>query len=857
MKKLLPIFLILGFVFSMMTISCSGSSGDSSPSVAPDTPEQAVWSEVSNKNKDPGRPQYFNSGQNYPEGSVFPVPRNTSQEIDDTTQDGDTDAHVGMTDEEDPEEMYEFSVQAVKDGLRIRLQLDPNLARFSHIQFYVSEAYDDGWRGQEIRTGELTSTVDETDNVEYELLFPFTEKERHYEVWFSYLENEGVAPEPQYVNTGDDPLIIQAVGGYGEFNVYSGTDSAQYYSPKRGLYIKNLYVNWPEDILDVDENGRPVQHLKVRAEKCDETSERWREENAAYFVIDEIRDEIWFPSDNSTGDELNFVNTLRDSGKLFFTVAAQVYVDGIEYEQTIYGNWEDRWWDEESRTEFVNQDSNWFVDYEVLPSNAKKLPVIRIKQDDGNGESNKFVTEPVAHQVKDSILSWTPEEEWDNYLRTPDPYYVKCSITVEDDKGVKNLDAVAANVKVRGNWTTSYDKKSLRIKFDEKQSMLGLHEGKDYKNWVLLACYKDASLMRDAAAFEMYKTMFPEYYSSDSQLVEVYINDVYWGIYLLAEQQETKKGRIEVTEPEKNYLKANIGYLLEFDNYSYAEAEVEQFSLYYEAVKNYKGIKGYDGEEISADLQRGYTIKSDVYDMNQTRFIKDYMQNLWDICYSAAYNKVYKKFNSQYELVRYTPEGANDDEKCKNCIEQVIDTKSLADMYIFNEIVCDPDIYLTSFFMDLDFAKSNSPKLRFEAPWDFDSTMGNKRHCADAKGMFAGAVNYDVNYNYSGTGNPWMFVFINCKWFQDLVKSEWAAAKAKNPLKAAKDLIDSYTNQDYKARFEFNRAKWGDPSWNEELNDDSRDASADSQEASADFLKDWLTTRFTEVDKVISGLKVE
>ena len=545
---------------------------------------------------------------------------------------------------------------------------------------------------------------------------------------------------------------------------------------------------------------------------------------------------------------------MKGCGNLFFTVSAQVYFDGIEYEQTIYGNWPD--WNEDLQEEIP--DSNWFVDYEVMPSDAKKLPVIRIDQNDGKGDSNKFVTEPVAHQVKDSVLTWTPDWEWDNILNTPDPYYVDCKITVEDDGGVKKVDAATGKVKVRGNWTTSYNKKSLRIKFDKKQSMLGLNGNDPYKNWVLLACWKDASLMRDAVALEMYKTMFPEYYSSDSQLVEVYINGVYWGVYLLAEQQEAKEGRIEVTEPaDKNYLKANIGYLLEFDSYYYAEAEAEQFELYYEAVKNYKGIKDYNNKEITVDLQHGYTIKSDVYDMNQTLFIKDYMQNLWDICYSAVYNKVYKKFNSNYELVRYTPEGANDDEKCKNCIEQVIDIKSLADMYIFNEIVCDPDIYLTSFFMDLDFAKSNSPKLRFEAPWDFDSTMGNKRHCADAKGMFAGAVSYDVNYEREGTGNPWMLVFINCKWFQNLVKSEWAAAKATNAKKAATDLINSYTNQDYEARFQFNRAKWGDPSCNDELNDASKEAAADSQQASATYLKNWLSTRFNEVDTVISGLTVK
>ena len=43
-----------------------------------------------------------------------------------------------------------------------------------------------------------------------------------------------------------------------------------------------------------------------------------------------------------------------------------------------------------------------------------------------------------------------------------------------------------AQVKVRGNWTTSYEKKPLRIKFAEKQSMGELNGGQAFKNWLLL-----------------------------------------------------------------------------------------------------------------------------------------------------------------------------------------------------------------------------------------------------------------------------------------------------------------------------------------------------------------------------------
>ena len=232
--------------------------------------------------------------------------------------------------------------------------------------------------------------------------------------------------------------------------------------------------------------------------------------------------------------------------------------------------------------------------------------------------------------------------------------------------------------------------------------------------------------------------------------------------------------------------------------------------------------------------------------------IQDYMNKLWKICYETVYNNKYYRFDENYNLAEFTPDGKTDDEKAKNCISQIIDIKSLADMYIYNEIVCDPDLYLTSFFMDIDFGKDGDKLLRFEAPWDFDSTMGNKRHCADAKGMFAGVKGYDVNYSDFGHGNPWMFIFIQSNWFKQLVKEEWEKAKKTNPAQIADDLIDSYSA--YPVSFENNRITWGNPSDDNELCPASKKAAKESQEAAASYLKNWINTRIKEVDSIINKL---
>lgn len=485
-------------------------------------------------------------------------------------------------------------------------------------------------------------------------------------------------------------------------------------------------------------------------------------------------------------------------------------------------------------------------DYEI------NFPLLKITSTE-NGGNNDFVLTPVAEHVKESQKSWG---DYSN-AEAPDPWYEKCDI--KDGDG--NLIG-SGQVKVRGNWTTNYPKKGLRIKFDKKQAMYGLHNGEKYKNWVLLALYKDASFLRDAVAHKMYHKLFSGY-ASDSRLVELEVNGTYMGVYLLAEQQEAK--RLGLSEPEDDAANTDIGYLIEYDSYYYTEAENERFEI------NYIGdIKDYSGTKVK-NLQKGYTIKSDVTDVAQHDFIRDYMNKLWEICYRAVYEKKYYKFNSSFGLEEWTGiPGADDSEKCRNCIQEIIDVGSLAETYVFNELTCDPDLYYSSFYMSLDFSKDHRQKLTFSAPWDFDSTMGNKSFCiADISHedkskknmrtineMHAGLCQADVNCQGGFTrANPWMVIFIREAWFQDLVKSTWEGVKGKNVLPDLMQFIDANSTDDLQETYNNTRSKWGNPSGDLELCSASKKAASTSQKASADYLKEWLSGRFAAVDAFIPTMQ--
>jgi hypothetical protein len=461
------------------------------------------------------------------------------------------------------------------------------------------------------------------------------------------------------------------------------------------------------------------------------------------------------------------------------------------------------------------------------------------------------VTKPVAKHVAQSIAAWTPD-----YVMPPAPFYEDCTITLQDADEKVVLDKVEAEVKVRGNWTTSYDKKPLRIKFKEKQNLLGLNEGENFKNWVLLAEYKDASMLRNKTALTIAGEILGEdgYYASDAELVEVVINGEYWGVYLLAEQQEIKKGRIEIAEAEDDYTGTDIGYFLEFDGYFWSEDPLQRFQISYAdnaALVPFDGRGGSDrtmkclsDPEYGNKSDIGITIKSDIYSAAQRDFVASYLDNVYKIMYYAAYRDQAYVFNEDYTAI-----SKSDQLSPKEAVEQVIDVQSLVDIYILNELFCDADVYYSSFFMTVDFGPEGDKKLTFQAPWDFDSGLGNKNRCLDGTGFYAANIVPDVNGGPGAGGdyetiNPWLAVLIYEDYMQDVIKKTWTEAYDAGVFDRAYAMIAEDKTK-FQPAFSRNYNKWNNIIDNapfvKELSPLA--AACTNQEEAADFLLEWLQSR--------------
>ena len=457
--------------------------------------------------------------------------------------------------------------------------------------------------------------------------------------------------------------------------------------------------------------------------------------------------------------------------------------------------------------------------YNYQPTISEVMPAIRIDTLDG---SNAWATQ---YNRKDKLADRIE--------------YVDAEISVNNCDVEYQISDVAAEVKVRGNFTLEYAKKPIRIKFKKKNNILGLHDGEKYKNWVLLADWKDLSMSNNTVAFYLGNTILGSdgYYCTDFRNVEVYLNGQYWGVYLLVEQQEVKDNRTSIPEVQDGYTGTDIGYFFEYDGYYTTEQEMPNDA----GDPTFVMSNGGNGRN-----NNGYTIKNDIYSDNQIEFLCNYMNNVYTIVNRANKENSYYKFNEDRTAIVPAPEFMS----AKEAVSAVMDIQSLVDTYILNEIACDLDIDWSSFYLSLNMTAEGNKKVTFEAPWDFDSCFGIiDGVCNNAQGMYA-----------MNKGNPWFNLVKNIEWFNEMVCQKWAELIEYRVLENALELVEKQKTT-YKAYYAKNYNRWSERIYSgnseliEELNSYKNPSTA--QGLACDYLTNWLKRRFAYLDMRWTSIKVE
>ena len=214
-----------------------------------------------------------------------------------------------------------------------------------------------------------------------------------------------------------------------------------------------------------------------------------------------------------------------------------------------------------------------FSQSELIPTfttNAVKVLVDEVEQKSGMTK-NDF-SSPVVYQfimrngetfqytVKaEFLLSAIPELT----ITTTDPsiaeipskdYYLEGTLAVNGRGGYEDYTG-KTEVKGRGNSTWGYPKKPYRLKLNKKAEICGLGKA---KNYVLLASHLDPTLMLNSVAFKIGRLLeLP--FTNHAIPVDVVLNGIYKGSYLLTEQIEVKENRVDLDE--------NNSVMWELDSY--------------------------------------------------------------------------------------------------------------------------------------------------------------------------------------------------------------------------------------------------------------------------------------------------
>jgi hypothetical protein len=138
--------------------------------------------------------------------------------------------------------------------------------------------------------------------------------------------------------------------------------------------------------------------------------------------------------------------------------------------------------------------------------------------------------------------------------------WVTMTFALTDPNNSENNMPTISNNDIRGrgneSWTNQWaKKKSYRVRFGSKKSLFGLEAA---RNWVLHAQYRDETLLYNTIAFEL-GNHFGLPFNHSFNFVELYMNGLYKGNYLLTEHNQVNKGRVDIDE-ERGWLVEISGY---------------------------------------------------------------------------------------------------------------------------------------------------------------------------------------------------------------------------------------------------------------------------------------------------------
>lgn len=350
------------------------------------------------------------------------------------------------------------------------------------------------------------------------------------------------------------------------------------------------------------------------------------------------------------------------------------------------------------------------------------LPIISIETG-----GQKIPGEPILDD-KGSAISYTYGTNGESLIN------VDVSIFDNDNKNNylsdKKTISSKALLRIRGNSSRTFDKKSFLLRFidkegnDSAQSAMGMYEQDE---WALHGPFLDKTLIRNYMWMNISAEIMG--YAPNVRFCQCYIDGEYQGLYLMMETISRSVGRVNINKYEQG--DPETSYILKLDEIKNDEKSIESFTYYTLNTENNTGLSIVYPPKKNLVPELINYIEADI-----SKFEK------------ALYSYDFKDPQKGYRAY--------------------IDVDSFVDYYVLQEFLSNSDMCLRSTYLYKDVRG----KLVMGPVWDYNNASNNY-----------------INMEFDGSG----INYIDRTWYAMLMKDEYFVNKVVARYKQLRESFLSET----------------------------------------------------------------
>lgn len=328
-------------------------------------------------------------------------------------------------------------------------------------------------------------------------------------------------------------------------------------------------------------------------------------------------------------------------------------------------------------------------------------------------------------------VTTTRDEKTRNHdlYKSGDKVDVKSSLVVYNADGSIDSEG-SGTIKLRGNSTSTGQKKPYNIKFDSKTNVFGFGKA---KKWSLLANTFDKALIRNQVGIQFHHKVMEAnqewQFTSECEPIDFYLDGHYMGSYLLLESVEAGSSRVDIDAENPD----NHEILLELDMTDRDAAADAHLDAHTTLMNMSFTINEPEGPGTEA-ANENHEDHQEWLEFNETYAAKK--------AYTLSY------LNHLEEKIQNGGDGTLDE------IGQLIDVDSFVNYYITAELFRITDVSYSSVCYFIKKSADGTEKLYAGPLWDLDLSSGN------ADGAAA-----DPDNDMHAQDNPWFGALMKNKEF--------------------------------------------------------------------------------------------